>query len=48
MTGNGYLGRRFRLTVESKAVTGAYLAAGPPPDDLRDALDRIRRRSGAH
>jgi hypothetical protein len=39
--------RRYR-TVEIQAGAHTITAADPLPDDLRDALDRIHGRSGAH
>ena len=39
--------RRYR-TVEIQAGDHTITAADPLPEDLRDALDRVHRRSGAH
>jgi hypothetical protein len=39
--------RRYR-TIEIQAGTQTITAADPLPDDLRDALEQIHRRSGAH
>lgn len=39
--------RRYR-TIEIQAGTQIITAADPLPDDLRDALEQIHRRSGAH
>jgi hypothetical protein len=39
--------RRYR-TIEIRAGTQTITAADPLPDDLRDALEQIHRRPGAH
>jgi hypothetical protein len=39
--------RRYR-TIEIQAGTQTITAADPLPDDLRDALEQIHRRSGTH
>ncbi len=39
--------RRYR-TIEIQAGAHTITAADPLPDDLRQALDRINRRPGAH
>ena len=39
--------RRYR-TIEIQAGDHTITAADPPPGDLRSALDRIHRSSGAH
>ncbi len=38
---------RYR-TIEIQAGARTIIAADPLPGDLRDALDRIHGRSGAH
>jgi len=39
--------RRYR-TIEIQAGTHTITAADPPPDDIRDALNRIHHGPGAH